>query len=755
MSLNPFVELEVYERNENSTLVKTGIILDTIDLVEHREINGLWSLDFSIPSSSNNAMYLTSSNDKTKFLFKIDGRYYYPIEVLSDTDAQIIRATCRHVITLLDKYIFINIFPIKVNTNCKEIMEMTLDLREENPDFPDFEFSLFTAEELTERGMQWVSQAFDVLNGFDYVTGYDMIGNCLKLAGRGELYFENFKFAIVERIGDGEVKDSWNKEDKLSTFTLTRNYDELMNVILVEGKDGMPLDLETYPNSVIVDSQSVREYGVRRGRLYFSDVDNKDELARRALWEIDSLNPDRVSKHKETLNIAVTGVDVDLNVGDSIRVIDYYIDDTIPQYIIKRITSMEINWNDRGQDVYVLGDAALTELQLLAKLEATRQTVNNITTANGDVDTSLINLIVSAIDGRNRCKNSKFSLFDRMGLPKYWDTTNAAVTDLDSRFGTFSLEIVERGRAYSPVLNVHDWEDESTMTLIEIWHKGAFELMVEATDNDGNRYEEEPVIILHQSKYEAEKKGSTPFNSLFWTSTPAYVIVYNQDIPENGNFRVLIQSVNNEPLYIGGMFVGPGNLSQIKLYSDGPHSDRFDEEGADMISFTRKKNDEDAVEIATETEEYISDIQLSGSNFTQLDMQVCIIAETEDEYIDCEVRIYDNNDLLYTYPYKTFGEGKNTISLARVMDKLEAGEHIFELRVYNNGTNDLVIDTNDGVFSMIGKFVNMEEVPPIPVINEYDYIRFAPINATAEIAAIVSAAGFFAAEDEVLFTFDE
>ena len=737
--------LKVYEQTDLKNKIDE-IEYDLLTCEEHQEINGLFSLTFTLPTYSEYKKYF-NEDDSTKYLFEIDKRLYYFISKDLDTDTQQINITCRSVITLMDKFIFIPIYPIQVAQTAKSVMQFTLDNYQDLEDENNiFEFKLFTDEELTERGMKWMGEKFDILNGFDYATGYQMIGNCINLAGRGELYFENFKFAIVERIGKDTGK-IWNKEDNMTSLKISKNYDSLMNVILVEGRDGMPLDIKEFPNSIISDSESIMKYGVRRGYISFSDIDVKDDLKRRALWEIDELNPDRVSIPKITISCDAYNAG-DIKLGDSVRILSEYdeIDD------VKRITSYDINWIERALDKYSLGDKPLTELQLLAKLEASRQTLNNITDSNGEVDTSLVNLIVSAIEGRNRCKNSKFAIFDKMSLPQYWTANNGYVASDDARFGTYSLSLVDNGYVISDVMNCRNWEEESDMTLIQVWHKGSFEIVIIGTDDTGNYDDLNPIVIAHSTKYSSKKVGRSQFSSTGWSTTPGYLVIDNLDIPENGNFRLMIQGTTVEDVRIGGVYVGPGNLSQIKLYSDGPNSDRFDELGVADVLFTREKNSAETV-INSQIEEVLTNIQLEASSNTQLNMELLTILSCDDEQINCNLRIYDNAELKYDYPFKVIGGGQNTLCASRIMDGIEAGAHVFEFKLLNNGTNPITVKTDDCVFSMQGKFVEMEEVPPIPVINVFDYVLFSQITAEKEILNLQENIGVFNMDDEVRIEF--
>lgn len=735
--------IRVYNRNDLNNRVDD--IIELLECNEHLEINGLNSLTFSIPAKSESKKYFVE-DDATKYIFSINNRFYYFILKELDTDNQKINIECRAVLTLMDKLVFIPIYPIQVAQTPKSVMQYVLDnFQDLDNENNYFEFKLFTDDELSQRGMTWVSEQFDILNGFDYVSGYDMIGNCIELAGRGELYFENFKFAIVERIGK-DTDITWDKQDNLSTLSVTKDYDSLMNVILIEGKDGMPLDIKEFPNSVIVDTDSVQKYGIRRGHILYSDIDNKDDLKRRGMWEIDDKNPDRVSIPKLTITCDSYNVK-DLNLGDSVNIVSIY--DGINES--RRIVTHEINWLERAQDKYVLGDKALTELQLLAKLEATRQTVSNIADINGNVDTSFVNLIVSAIEGRNRCTNSKFSIFNDLSIPEYWQTQNAYVTSEDARFGTFSLGLVDKGIAISDLMNFKNWENESDLTLIQIWHKGSFEIVVAETDDEGNLDNDNPIIIPHQTRYSSDKIGLSQFSSTAWSTTPAYLVVDNLDIPENGNFRIIIQGVTTEQVLIGGVYIGPGNLSQIKLYSDGPHSDRFDEgKGTSDVEFTRERN-EKVIQIQPNSEAEISDIELEASENTQLNMELVSVvnpSENDSENLSIRLRIYDNLKLKYDYPFYLPGR-PNTLSLSRVLERIDAGSHILNFKILNEGTMSVEIPVNEAVFSMKGKFVKLAEQPPIPVINETDLLNFNTLNIDNAFSSLISNITIFEINDEV------
>lgn len=734
--------IKIFNNKNLKTKVAEIDASELLSCVLHEEINGLYSLTFSIPLNSIYKSYLDDENN-TEYLFQVKNEFYYFINKNIDTDTQQIEIVCRHVITLLDKLIYIPIYPIQVNQSAADVLTYILNnfQNEENI----FKYKTFTNEELAERGLSWCPARFDIINGFDYTTAYEMISNIISLAGRGELYFENFKFAVVEKIGkdSGEV---WDKEKNIKTLNIQKNYDELMNVILIEGKDGMPLNIKEFPNSVISDSESIQKYGVRRGHISYNDINDKDELKRRAMWEIDALNPDRVSVPKITINCEAYDVK-NVKLGDTVKICSKY--DEINEE--KRVISCEYNLLENAESRFILGDKALSELQLLAKLEATRQTVQNITDTNGDVDTSLINTIVAAIEGRNRCRNSCFALFDGLGIPEYWQCQNGFINGFDSRFGSYSLQLVDNGIAISDFIDAKTYE-ESASSLIQVWHKGNFDIVVVATDETGNYDIENPTLIPFVSKFSSGKVARVNFSSKNWSQTAAAVVIDNEDLTDTKCFKIILQATSENCL-IGGVYAGPGNLAQLKLYTDGPYSSKIDTIGKSDVFFNNNKNAEEK-ELATGMEEPVGEIQMTASTDAQLNLELLAILETIDEKIDCNLRLYDNEELKYDFPMKALGGGKNTLSCSRVLDRIAAGAHILVFKILNNGVNNLKILKNSAVLSLKGKFVEMAEVPPIPVIDVFDYIKFSELDITGNMNNFKNQVGLFDMSDEVRFEFN-
>ena len=116
--------IKVYERSDLKNAIDRISYL--LSCEEQREINGLHSLTFTMKVDNQSVKYF-NEDDNTKYLFKIDGRFYYFISKDLDTDTQQIKVICRSVITLMDKLIFIPIYPIQVNQTAEKVMKYVVE----------------------------------------------------------------------------------------------------------------------------------------------------------------------------------------------------------------------------------------------------------------------------------------------------------------------------------------------------------------------------------------------------------------------------------------------------------------------------------------------------------------------------------------------------------------------------------------------------------------------------------------------------
>ena len=118
--------IKIFNNKNLKTKVAEIDASELLSCVLHEEINGLYSLTFSIPLNSIYKSYLDDENN-TEYLFQVKNEFYYFINKNIDTDTQQIEIVCRHVITLLDKLIYIPIYPIQVNQSAADVLTYILN----------------------------------------------------------------------------------------------------------------------------------------------------------------------------------------------------------------------------------------------------------------------------------------------------------------------------------------------------------------------------------------------------------------------------------------------------------------------------------------------------------------------------------------------------------------------------------------------------------------------------------------------------
>lgn len=529
-----------------------GIIYDAMNVKQNEEINGMYSLEFDLPIDSKNRELV----EDDKNWIDCEGQWYFVISQTGDINTNLIHYVYRHVRALLTVNNYISIFPVLSGTTPKECLRKALELSGDKVWF----------ELLDNPGpkMQWMEEKFDLVDGLDNVTVYDIISNIINAVG-GELYVKDNKYiSIVQRIGRDSTK-FWSPSYNLDTLTHTVDKSSIQNQIVVEGQDGMPLDIDKYPGSVINSEESQRLYGIRRGHLQFNDVDNKEELENKALYEISSLNPNRVDMPKITID--AQGYELDkknpLQLGDSLKIQSKKLGISV----IKRVVGIERHPYNELSNKYTIGDRALTLVELLAKLEMTRERFNKITDSEGNIKVNGIENISDRIESKNFVYNSSGEVYDNKTMkPKYWECSEGAVVDVNSQFnGSVSFKLTQNEWIMCREIPVSIHESESTSTMVSLKHKWG-DIKIEIIDDEGNQ-------VPHISQHKSEKSLETivPY-SVYYRYRP-YVIFQNSDLKSiKRSYRVKITGMGTETSYIDSIMANPNFNNIIPLYQDGPNS---------------------------------------------------------------------------------------------------------------------------------------------------------------------------------------
>ncbi|MDO5398214.1 MAG: prophage endopeptidase tail family protein [bacterium] len=197
-------------------------------------------------------------------------------------------------------------------------------------------FMMIETDKLHTLGMSRIDTAID-FESMDKTNLYDVVMAVIEKAGMGELYVDNYSFAVVNRLGadkDIVIAPGVN----LSEYTIERDASEVVRRLYPYGKDNMEItnvcDTEggeglnperlPYIESPLIGTDG--EDAAVAGCAFFDDyADYSDctdpvSLYNRARWELDENNPDRIDKPSVNISGKVTNCR-NVGIGDRVCVL--------------------------------------------------------------------------------------------------------------------------------------------------------------------------------------------------------------------------------------------------------------------------------------------------------------------------------------------------------------------------------------------------------------------------------------------------
>ena len=170
----------------------------------------------------------------------------------------------------------------------------------------DTKFELIPDSELKEMGMTSVKIDFYPT---DKINTYDVIQNVIEAYGRGEIYYDNYRFAVVERIGkDNGVRMSIKKN--MTSLSVERNTQELTTRLYMYGKDDLTISSVNGGKPYIDSKEGIEKYGIREAYRDYSDYDDPEKLKAFGEWDLKGEGNDfRLDRPQLT----ITGDVVDLS----------------------------------------------------------------------------------------------------------------------------------------------------------------------------------------------------------------------------------------------------------------------------------------------------------------------------------------------------------------------------------------------------------------------------------------------------------
>ena len=119
----------------------------------------------------------------------------------------------------------------------------------------------------------------------DKINTYDVIQNVIEAYGRGEIYYDNYRFAVVERIGkDNGVRMSIKKN--MTSLSVERRTQELTTRLYMYGKDDLTISSVNGGKPYIDSKEGIEKYGIREAYRDYSDYDDPEKLKAFGEWDL-------------------------------------------------------------------------------------------------------------------------------------------------------------------------------------------------------------------------------------------------------------------------------------------------------------------------------------------------------------------------------------------------------------------------------------------------------------------------------------
>lgn len=294
-----------------------GIVLgDAYNVRVTYEINGTRMIEFTHPINEKSELI-----NENKFVV-CEGQAYRIIRVVRSRGGEaVLEAECHHVYNADAPNIHIQNVPDMIGVSPVSVLARV---------FAESKFTLISDAELKKRGMKRVDSDGFLIDFFssDKTNPFDVMKAIIESCGKGEIYADNYSIALVEKIGaDKHMRLDLTKN--MENISVERDITDMVTRLYPYGKDdahiGSVNDKVQYIQSANADI-----YGVREGYRDYSDYTDPKKIMRRALWEFDSANEERIDV--PSINITGTFADISklagtdenehIGLGDEVVVID-------------------------------------------------------------------------------------------------------------------------------------------------------------------------------------------------------------------------------------------------------------------------------------------------------------------------------------------------------------------------------------------------------------------------------------------------
>lgn len=368
----------------NSVDFEEGIALgDAYDVKVTHEINGTRILEFSYPLNEKSEIICENK------IVVCEGQAYRIIKAVRRRGGNaLLEAECHHVYNADAPNIHLQNVPDMIGVNPVQVMSAV---------FEGTAFSLLTDSELTQLGMRRVDYDGFMIDFFstDKTNPYDVVKALIESCGKGEIYADNYKIALVEHIGrDTNTRLELTKN--MQDISVERDITDMVTRLYPYGKDDAHIG-SINDGVQYIQSANAELYGVREGYRDYSDYTEPDTIMRRALWEFDSANEERIDV--PCVNITGTFVDISkladfsdeegVRLGDTVTVIDN------GNEITERVIKLEYYPYQNDSTVISIGRVKKDLFFYLEQMGALTRRYSKVSTSSGKVKAQSVAGVIS------------------------------------------------------------------------------------------------------------------------------------------------------------------------------------------------------------------------------------------------------------------------------------------------------------------------------------------------------------------------
>lgn len=306
--------------DQNETIFDKGCVAylgNAVEVRVQKKINDIECVYFDYPYLDEKAAMIEEN-----MIVSCEGQGYVILKNTRKTDGKDMKTvTAADLFSTYGKAKFIENIPDMIGKKPSVIFRKILE---------GSQFTAFTEAELAERGMTWVDSDGYLIDFFsvDKTNVWEATKTLIENCGKGEIYRDNFKVAIVKRIGqDNGVRLTLEKN--LDGLEIMHDFENVITRLYPYGAEDAHIG-SVNGGKHYIDSPNIEKYGVREGYKDYSDYTDPKKIKAHAEWEFDPENEDRIDVPK----IKITGGFIELfklpevgdiekvDIGDTVRVYD-------------------------------------------------------------------------------------------------------------------------------------------------------------------------------------------------------------------------------------------------------------------------------------------------------------------------------------------------------------------------------------------------------------------------------------------------